>query len=805
MKKWLAACLLAMALLFVTTTAMAGHNKANGDYCIGNTYGLIGSNEKQHLRRCYTCNEELWQDHWTEQEATCTQPALCGICTVSFGEADGPHDWGEWEPRGYAWHIRTCKRLGTHVETEECTFSVAPCTESAACTKCGKSYTLGHDWGRWESNGDKTHTRTCKRDSSHIEEGNCTDFSDADCVYPAMCIVCGSEYGEADLSQHLWDMWETNGNGTHTRTCYRERSHTETADCFGVSCGETDRCHGCWEEYTASHKFDDSWSTTPDEHWKVCLHCKETQNKALHSFVEQPDEKHLKSEATCVSVAVYYKACSECGYQLSDTFESGTIDANNHDLDYHDAKAPTCTESGWKAYEICKREGCDYTSYQGLDALNHDWKWVSNGNGTHTRTCKNDPSHTETEDCTGVACGQTGICSVCKGEYTAANHKYETWLYDSNEHWSHCIYCSEERRSSHSFSKHKQSEATCASPAKYYMICSDCRYQVGPYDSGDIDPNNHDLIHHAAKAPTCTEIGWKAYDTCSRCDYTTYVELTNGGHNLTHHAAQAATCTEIGWKAYDTCSRCSYTTYVELPALGHDLIHHAAQAAACTDIGWEAYDTCSRCDYTTYVQLPALGHDYQAEIIPRTCEDDGYTLHTCTRCADSYADTIVPHWGHWYGEWSANGDGAHAAACLRGGCHYEKTVDCEIIELPSLNVSLCPVCGTVSDGSKLALTSASVKIISGRIPHGEALLRVGTLASGEKLLTVGYVYGGQLSKASCQVKITLPAELVNGCTLSLLNADGTETPVDCTVDGDSAVFTLTFAQPTLAVHLVPAQ
>ncbi len=220
--------------------------------------------------------------------------------------------------------------------------------------------------------------------------------------------------------------------------------------------------------YTASHKFDDSWSSTPDEHWKVCLHCKEPQTKALHSFVEQPDEKHLKSEATCVSVAVYYKACSECGYQLSDTFESGTIDVNNHDLNYHDAKAPTCTESGWKAYETCKREGCNYTSYQGLDALDHDWNdWTSNGDGTHTRTCKNDPSHTETEACSGVDCGQTGACSVCNGEYTAvpAEHEYEPWSYDASEHWRSCIHCKASQKSNHSF-EDMHSEATCASPAK---------------------------------------------------------------------------------------------------------------------------------------------------------------------------------------------------------------------------------------------------------------------------------------------------------------------------------------------------
>ena len=62
-----------------------------------------------------------------------------------------------------------------------------------------------------------------------------------------------------------------------------------------------------------------------------------------------------------------------------------------------------------------------------------------------------------------------------------------------------------------------------------------------------------------------------------------------------HHEAQAPTCTEIGWEAYDTCGRegCGYTTYAELAALNHDLIHHAAQAPTCTEKGWNAYDTCS--------------------------------------------------------------------------------------------------------------------------------------------------------------------------------------------------------------------
>ncbi len=504
--------------------------------------------------------------------------------------------------------------------------------------------------------------------------------------------------------------------------------------------------------------------------------------------------------------------CQSCGnekdFVLGDGRESHT----------GGTETPTCTTG-----KTCVKCGAEY----GIEG--HEWgAWVSNGdNKTHTRTCQKDPSHIETANCSGdstATCVVLGTCTECGGQCYGEHTFPKTWDWSSNpyverdaeKHWVRCMNdgCVDGRKdeTDHRFvpgNMYLKSAATCVSKPEYYVNCGSCYYQGTEtyfYEYGTINPNNHDIKQYAAKAPTCTEVGWDAYEACQRegCGYSTYAEIPASGHSLTHHAGKAATCTEPGWAAYDTCSKCSYSTYQALPALRHDLIHHEAQAATCTEIGWEAYDTCSRCDYTTYVELPALGHDYKAEIIPRTCEDDGYTLHTCTRCADSYTDTIIPHCGHWYGEWTANGDGTQRAECLRGGCHYEKTVACESVELPALNLSLCPVCGTMSDGSKLALTSASVKIISGRIPHGEALLRVGTLANGEKLLTVGYVYGGTLSKASCQVKITLPADLVNGCTLSLLNADGTETPVDCTVDGDSAVFTLTFAQPLLAVRLVPA-
>ena len=930
MKKWLTACLLAIALLFVATTAMAGHTKANGDYCLGGSYALLKEYENQHLLRCNDCQEEILENHWIGQEATCIRQAQCGGCTARFGDY-GPHDWVEWKSNGNGAHTRVCKHNASHTETKDCTFSAAPCTVPAACTECGAVYKLGHDWGAWTSNGNKTHTHTCKRDASHIETENC-NIQEATCRDPARCRECNGEYGSADPSKHEWMYSYSNGDGTHTRMCALDFTHTETSDCSGVRCGETGWCDECHEIYTASHKFNGPWSSNPDKHWRACIYCNEAGSKASHSFVEQPDARYLKSEATCASPAVYYKVCSDCGYQTPSTFESGDIDPNNHDLQRHEeVKAPTCTEKGWSAYYTCSR--CDYTAYQETDALDHDWNdWTSNGNKTHTRTCKRDPSHTETEACSGVSCGDTGACSVCGGAYTE-EHKYDesSWSCDDAGHWRNCVYCHEKGEiASHSFEMHEQTAATCVSKAVYARVCSDCDYQGGTFIFGNInpdnhdliphagkaatctesgweaydtcsrcnystyvelpidpdnhnlvyheakaptcteigwdaydtcsrcdystyvelaiDPDNHDLVHHEAKAPTCTEIGWDAYDTCKRCNYSTYVELAidPDNHNLVHHEAKAPTCTEIGWDTYDTCSRCDYTTKVELPALKHNLVHHDAKAPTCTEIGWEEYDTCSRCDYTTKVELPALkhnlvhhdaktptcteigwdeydtcsrcdyttkveipaaGHDYTEKVVKPTCGKGGYTLHTCKKCNDSYKDHQTKTLLHWYGEWTSNGDGTHSATCKRKDCKHVGKTECAIVEFKQDEATrtLCPVCGNVSDGTHLALVE-EVTAEGEHLPYGELVLRMGETANGNTLLSVCFEVSGKLTRPKGEVKITMPAELLNGVTLALLNADGTEIDLPYIVEGENAVFTLDFTDaelPTVLIRLIP--
>lgn len=81
--------------------------------------------------------------------------------------------------------------------------------------------------------------------------------------------------------------------------------------------------------------------------------------------------------ATCQTAGnIEYYHCTDCDKLFSDegasteiTKESTIIGKLEHDLEHHEAKAPSYTEEGYAAYDTCKREGCDYTTYQEIDKL----------------------------------------------------------------------------------------------------------------------------------------------------------------------------------------------------------------------------------------------------------------------------------------------------------------------------------------------------------------------------------------------------------------------------------------------------
>ena len=505
---------------------------------------------------------------------------------------------------------------------------------------------------------------------------------------------------------------------------------------------------------------------------------------------------------TCLlAIALLFVATTAMAAHIrlnGDYCEGNTFEIRKREKDYHTLYCYRCydefTENHWSIdtpqykatctkVAVCTSCLMSYGEYGP-----HDWgAWQSRGNNSeHIRHCQRDGCDAvDTASCSGdssATCITLGTCSTCGGQYYSA-HAFpagQNWHSDDKNHWLSCTVCHEAKTKmgAHWFvqgavSVCLKSAATCVAPAVYYTNCDYCYHKgtdtyVDPYNGPD--PNNHDLVHHDAKAPTCTEIGWNEYDACQR-------------------------------------EGCTYTTKVEIPALKHKLVHHDAKAPTCTEIGWEEYDTCSRCDYTTKVEIPAPGHDYTEKVVKPTCEKGGYTLHTCKNCHDSYKDQQTKTLLHWYGEWTSNGDGTHSATCKRKDCKHVGKTECAIVEFKQDEATrtLCPVCGNVSDGTHLALVE-EVKAEGEHLPYGELVLRMGETANGNTLLSVCFEVSGKLTRPKGEVKITMPAELLNGVTLALLNADDTEIDLPYIVEGENAVFTLNFTDaeiPTALIRLIP--
>lgn len=312
----------------------------------------------------------------------------------------------------------------------------------------------------------------------------------------------------------------------------------------------TVRCKNCGSVETREvlgYRIYDS-----NSHRVYVAECKNCHNDGNVSYLK------VHTGGTETPTCTTGKTCEKCGAKY------GEKDPNNHDLVHHDAKAPSCTEIGWDAYDTCSR--CDYTTRKELPALNHDLRQSV---------------------ITAPTCTETGWayvkCSRC--DY------YDTPVLPALKH---------------DLRQRVITAPTCTGEGWAHVACSRCDY----FTSLVLSALNHDLEQHAAQAPTCTEKGWNAYETCSRCDYTTYVELP-AQHDFVHHQAKAPTCTEIGWNAYEACSRCDYTTYTELPALNHDY-QAVTVAPTCETDGYTVF-TCSRCkDRYTADPTDQLGHQFGA-------------------------------------------------------------------------------------------------------------------------------------------------------------------------------------------------
>ena len=312
----------------------------------------------------------------------------------------------------------------------------------------------------------------------------------------------------------------------------------------------------------------------------------------------------------------------------------------NDDYEFHNFKEATCT-----APKTCT----DCGATEG-EALGHYYLPATCLSPSKCFRCGDEVGEVGSHDYIEATCTTPKTCRYCNEVVGTANgHNYER----------------------------KTKKATCKEAGAIYDECSVCK-DVQIIQTEDKLP--HELVHHDGKPAECIKTGYEAYDTCKNCDYTTYKELPILMHNYVETVVPP-TCESKGYTLY-SCTRCqnSYqanekaklphkesnwiisepatcvdsgkeiiecevchtiTNEREIEALGHDIINHEALQATCENIGHYAYQTCSRCDYTTYEEIPALGHDYHIVIINPTKQQDGYTIHRCNRCSESYTDNYT--------------------------------------------------------------------------------------------------------------------------------------------------------------------
>ena len=493
------------------------------------------------------------------------------------------HLWS-WTSNGNGTHTRTCRRENCNAtETDNCSGGTATCTAKAKCSTCNAEYgeKLPHDFTAETA------------EEQYLKSGSsCTEKA----VYYKSCTVCGlSSKGTASEATfesdsvlgHEWGAWTSNGNVTHTRVCSRDASHTETENCHG--------------------------GTADCTHKAVCTVCGEAYGDlAPHSFTaETAEEQYLKSAATCTEKAVYYKSCAVCG-----TSSEGTADE------------------------------ATFTSGK---PLGHDWgAWTPDGEGTHKRICTHDASHVETAGCTygDWSTNQDShwkTCTVCGGEAERLNHADPDC-----DHF--CDTCGI-KMTEHDFTGELAitallyKEANCLSPALYYKSCKICMLSSegtaseATFASGEKNPDRH------AEEPGDWQLDgdshWRFYTCC-------HLEVDRGAHQ-----GGTADCL-----APALCEVCQHP-YGELGP------HHFV-------------------DQVNEYRLKSAA----------TCTSPAVYYQSCSTCGAQGAETFTngEPLGHDYGAWTSNGDGTHTRICAHDAAHTE-TENCHGGTATCTHKAVCTVCG----------------------------------------------------------------------------------------------------------------
>ena len=571
--------------------------------------------------------------HTAGAAATCESAQTCTRCDYVFAEAIG-HAW-------------------TNACDTECN------------NGCGTTREITHDY-QWVVDVDPTFDATgiqheecsiChgkRNENTPVDKLICTHHLTKTAAVPATCLNVGNkEYYTCSICGKVY----SDAEGT---------LETTVADCVIDALG-----HDIVIDKAVEPTCTETGLTTGQH----CSRCDDaTLEQTVVDALGHDEESHEAKDPTCTETGwAAYVTCSRCDYTTK-----VEQDALGHDEESHAAQAPTCTEIGWEAYVTCSR--CDYTTKVEEKALGHD---------KESHVAK-DPT------CTEIGWAAYETCSRCdyttKIEKDALGHDYE-WVVDTQPTFDvvgvkheECTRCHDKRNENtpidkltctHDLTKTEAISATClATGNKEYYTCSICG-KIYFDAEGTLETTaeacvtaalGHDKVFNEAQDPTCTEKGWEDHETCSRCDYTTKVEIDALGHN----AGAEVTCT-----TNQTCTRCDYI-FVE--AIGHNedgVVEHVD--ATCVKEGVVGGTYCTACGYLkAAAEAPIAKASHNAdgvvEYVAATCTEDGVVGGTyCTVCEydKALAQKSINKLGHKAG---AEATCTTAQTCTRCGEELESAL-----------------------------------------------------------------------------------------------------------------------------------
>jgi len=389
--------------------------------------GDIQYDETDHWYNCATvgCGNQLQKAPHTGGTATCSAKAECEVCGAEYGALDAENHVGQTEVR------------------------------NAAEADCGNDGYTGDTY--------------CLGCNGLLEEGQPIPATgnhtggEATCNAKAECSVCGQEYGDLNVQNHVGGTEVRNaaeadcGNDGYTGDTYclgcdelleEGEPIPATGNHTGgeATCQDKAECEVCGQEYGEKDADNHVGSATGEyesdenNHWFVC-ECGEDVQPAAHTG----------GEATCKAKA----ECEVCGA------EYGDINANNHkgETEVRGAVPASCYEEGYTGDTYCL--DCDEMIEEGE---------VIPATGNHVGT--GDYQYDETDhwkDCDTVGCGNKvnkapheggeatcqdkAVCEVCGAEYGEK---------DADNHFG--------------------GEATCSAKA----VCEGCGEEYG-----EVDADNH--------------------------------------------------------------------------------------------------------------------------------------------------------------------------------------------------------------------------------------------------------------------------------------------------------------------------